>query len=837
MITLKFGGTSMGNAARISDSAAIMLSRAEEDRISVVVSAVAGVSNRLLADIDACARGERGDSRLMLIAKIHNDIVCELESAHGGFRAEPVYERLEPVLNECGRLLDAVGAMGECPASVHARIMGTGELLSSVIVEELLRAKGADVLYVDSRRCIFTTGRCEEGDPDYEKSSQALAPYRDGAENSRPRILLFPGFVCNWNGTGTGLLGRNGSDFSASIIAYGLGSSRAEFWSDVDGIFTADPRVAGDALPVDELSYEEAMELAFFGSKVLHPKTLYPLSLRNIEARCLNSFNPDAKGTRIASAERLSRAEGAAAEEDAARAVRGISCLKDTAMISVSGAGMKGRSGTAARMFAAVSHGGVSVLLITQSSSEYTISFCVRQEDAEEAARVIEKEFELEIRGKLINSVEVKKDCAVVSIVGDSMRQVRGVAATFFEALASADINVLAIAQGSSERSISAVIAGENGDTAVRICHRFFFGTSQTIEAFVFGTGTIGGCLLDQIRDRQKGLAAQKIDITVSGIADVDKMLLNPSGVNLASWRDDLSGGRKTSLDDVLDFVAKTKPLNPVFVDCTASPELCASYIRILKAGMHIATPNKRANSMDMGYYRQIRNTANKMRRRFLYETNVGAGLPVIDTLQNLFKSGDRLKSFAGIMSGSLSYIFGRLDDGASFSEAVLEARAKKYTEPDPRDDLSGADVARKALIIAREAGFSLEPDDVEVKKALPPGFDDSGSAEDFLKNLPKADGYFAEYISRLKKAGKALRMGATIESESGARSCVCSVGMMEVDTRHPLYAIRDGENAFVFTTERYSPIPLCVRGYGAGAAVTAAGVFGDILRTVSWNP
>jgi aspartokinase/homoserine dehydrogenase 1 len=502
-------------------------------------------------------------------------------------------------------------------------------------------------------------------------------------------------------------------------------------------------------------------------------------------------------------------------------------------MVSVSGAGMKGRSGTAARIFAAVSRGGISILLITQSSSEYTITFCVKREHAAAVVNILESEFDLEIREKLINTVEVREQCAIVSIVGDGMKRVRGVAATFFDALASSDINILAIAQGSSERSISAVISSDNGDTAVRICHRFFFNTAQTIEVFIFGTGAIGGCLIDQICAQQQELAAQKIDVKVMALARSKKMLLckTGGGVSLSSWKDDLeSSAQKTSLAQVLDFVAETKPLNPVFVDCTASGELSECYLQILKAGMHIATPNKRANSMSMSYHAQLRSMANKMRRRFLYETNVGAGLPVIDTLQNLFKSGDRLERFEGIMSGSLSYIFGRLDEGAPFSQAVLEAREKQFTEPDPRDDLSGLDVARKALIIAREAGLSLELDDVKVSKALPPDFDDSGAAADFLKNLPKADGYFTDYLARLKTAGKTLRMGATIEKG------VCAVGVIEVDSSHPLYAVKGGENAFVFTTTRYTPIPLCVRGYGAGAAVTAAGVFGDILRTVSWN-
>ncbi|MDR3311886.1 MAG: ACT domain-containing protein, partial [Spirochaetaceae bacterium] len=506
---------------------------------------------------------------------------------------------------------------------------------------------------------------------------------------------------------------------------------------------------------------------------------------------------------------------------------------KDTALISVAGPGMKGRNGMAARTFRAVSGAGISVLLITQSSSEYTISFCVHKNQASHGVTALETEFDLEIQAGLVNPIESRTDSAIVSIIGDGMKHQRGVAGTFFSALAFSDINIRAIAQGSAERSISAVIDVKSGDTAVRIAHRFFFNTAQTIELFVFGVGTIGGCLLNQIRDQMDGLVRQKIEIKVLGIARSAHMLLDTGGgIDLADWRGALeASAQKTSLVEVLEYVREVKPLNPVFVDCTASAAIPEHYADILHAGCHIATPNKRANSMSLAVYHSLRDLANAKQRRFLYETNVGAGLPIIDTLQNLFKSGDSLTAFSGIMSGSLSYIFGRLDDGVPFSQAILEARDKQYTEPDPRDDLSGMDVARKALIIAREAGLPLELSDIKIHRVFPPDFDDSGTVEEFMKKLPLADGYFAEYMKRLQREGKTLRMGASI------RNGQCTVGALEVGADNPLYAVKNCENAFVFTTVRYSPIPLSIRGYGAGAAVTAAGVFGDILRTVSWNP
>ena len=817
----------MGSARRILDSVAIMEGRAKTDKISVVVSAVAGVSNKLQEAIDGCVAGGTAQTYVSQLRTIHSDICSELRSQLPSFKDDVVMQKISVLLDELTNLLNGLNTFGVCPDVIHCRIMGMGELMCCPIVEAVLAAKGVNVLFLDSRKYIFTTGDQKEGDPDYARCAEALAQYRDGTA-SAAQVLLFPGFICSWiGGTGAspvmGLLGRNGSDFSAAIVGSSLGSKKVEFWTDVDGIYTADPRVVKDAILVKDMSYEEAMELSFFGSKVLHPKTLSPLAARGIEAWSLNSQNPSARGTCIA--------KGPFDSEKDAGPVRGISCLKNCAMISVSGSGMKGRRGMAARIFSAVSNAGISILLITQSSSEYTLSFCVKKNAAAKVQDVLKAEFSLEITGRLINEIEVHDDCAIVSIIGDAMKKKRGVAGTFFDSLATRDINILAIAQGSDERSISAVINSADGDTAVRIVHQFFFNTVQSIQVYAFGAGTIGGTMLDQIGEQQKALLEQGIDIRVMAIANIDGMIFNADGIELDGWRDKVRiNGKKTNLDEILDFVRETKPLNPIFVDCTASYDLPERYIDILKAGMNIATPNKRANSMSMDFYHKLRKTANEMHVRFLYETNVGAGLPIIDTLQNLFKSGDRLTAFNGIMSGSLSYIFGKLDEGKKFSEAVLEAKELRYTEPDPRDDLKGTDVARKALIIAREAGMEIELDDIVMNSIFPDNFSLEGTTEEFLKKLPELDSYFAKKMEALKKENKVLRMGASIKDGK------VSVGMLEVGPEDPLYGVKGGENAFVFTTARYTPIPLTVRGYGAGAGVTAAGVFGDVLRTVSWN-
>ncbi|NLM00170.1 MAG: bifunctional aspartate kinase/homoserine dehydrogenase I [Treponema sp.] len=827
MITLKFGGTSMGSAQRMFDSASIMVEKAKEGRISVVISAVAGISNMLQDSIDTAIAKENTEKYIEDIRSTHITICNDLEKMVKNFDKISVMTKVDAVLTSYENFLNAVSTFKECPVSIQCHIMGLGELMSTPIVEGLLTALGLIVELVDSRKVIFTTGNQAEGDVDYVRTVQAFRPYAEGSLAQDANVLLFPGFICTWQNNqasneeilSMGLLGRNGSDFSAAIVAMGLNSKRVEFWTDVDGVYTADPRIVKDAILIDDMSYEEAMELSFFGSKVLHPKTLTPLATRNIEVWSLNSHNKNARGTRIAKG-----------PFPTVGPVRGISCLKNTAMISVSGSGMRGKTGIAARIFRAVSSTGISMLLITQSSSEYTISFCVPQVSAHLVCNVLNNEFKLEIGEELINPIDMIENCAIVSIVGDGMHNTRGVAGTFLNSLASQDINILAIAQGSSERSISVVINGSDGDTAVRISHRFFFNTKQTIEVFVFGAGTIGGCLLDQIHDQQKDLFEKGIDIRVMAIANIDGMIMSKTGLDLSNWREDVEkNGKVTNLDEIFEFVEIAKPLNPIFVDCTASYDLPNRYIDILNAGMHITTPNKRANSMSMDFYKEIRKTATKMRRRFLYETNAGAGLPIIDTLQNLFKSGDKLTGFYGIMSGSLSYIFGRLDEGITFSRAVMEAREKRFTEPDPRDDLGGMDVARKALIIARESGMEVELEDIKINRIFPDDFDDSGTVDEFMKKLPLLDKYFAEKMDTLRQQDKVLRMAAKIENGK------CSVGMIEVDSNNPLYTIRGGENAFVFHTARYSPIPMTIRGYGAGAGVTAAGVFGDILRTVSW--
>lgn len=621
------------------------------------------------------------------------------------------------------------------------------------------------------------------------------------------------------------------------------------------GSFQCPRQAVPEARELEELSFEEAAELSRFDHVGLEASVVAPMARLRVAGRLV----PVAVGG-IRAATDLPRAEAlpprgpgdapasAAKAYDEATAPRGtaigpepahdggpvraVAVQKDVVMLSVSGACLPGTVGVAARLFATVGASGVSVLLITQASSEYSISLCVRTDDADAAVAAINREFSAEMMAGSLDPVDVIRDLAILTPVGDGMRRRKGIAGRFFTQLSRADVNVVAIAQGSSERSISAVVEAARVDRGLRMVYQSFFDSSMPIDLVVIGVGTVGSALLGQVATQSERLEDHGVAVRLVAIANSRRMVIASCGVtgdglDPADWRTELDrDGQPMSIDALVALGAEFA--NPVLVDCTASDAIPSVYPLFMLAGFHIVTPNKRGNTGTMARYLALRNTARDHRRRYLYETTVGAGLPVIENLQNLLHAGDRLESFSGILSGSLSFLFGRLEDGLSFSEAVREAMARGFTEPDPRDDLGGVDVARKVLILAREAGLSMELSDVALDGLLPPEYGAMGRDE-FLSSMPRLDAHIAGLVTRAKAQGKVLRFVGSIHDGKG------SVGLAMVGPENPLFSVRGGENALAFTTRYYSPVPLLLRGYGAGAQVTSAGIFADILRTLNW--
>jgi len=779
----------------------------------VELSAMYGVTNLLESAIKTAVEG--GDFKAVLdsINTKEQGILQDMQSS--GWVCPGATEFLQKQQQRLGSRLEGVALLEQCPPEVQAEILAMGEGFSSRLMSDLLQAQGHSAFWSDTDVLPPANDSYLDSLVDIE----AAAPLLQQATSGDHKILILPGFYGRNASGKVQLMGRNGSDYSAACIAAALKARSCEIWKDVDGFFTADPRIVASARCLDEVSYEEAMELSFFGAKVISAKALTPLMSAGILCAIKNTYQPELPGTLIH------------AGTEKPTVVRGISNLDDVAIITMHGGGMRGRVGVARRVMEALANQSISVLLIVQSSSEYSISLCVRSNEAKRARRALTDTFHFELLHGLISGISVMDERSVITLVGDGMKHYRGLAARFLSAISAAGINVEVIAQGSTECAIAVVVEKQAAQAAVRACHTAFFSHTSHMDVILLGCGNVGSVLLQQFQKQDSTLAAGHKALHVRAIADSQKLLVGHDTVDLDSWQNNLEeSGVAWTIDDVITIREKLGLLNPTIIDCSSDEELAKQYTNFLANGFNVVAANKKANTASMAYYREMRATATRHFRKFMYETNVGAGLPIIDTLQSLIRSGDELKSFGGILSGSLSMIFGMLEDGVSFSDAVEKAMQMGFTEPDPRDDLSGMDVARKLLIIAREVGLELELDDVQVEPVIESGFAADADSSELIDRLKTLDEVYADRVRTAKEQGCVLRYIGRIEN-----GC-CSVSVDAVSKDDPLGSIRDGENALVLHSRYYQPIPLVLRGYGAGADVTAAGVFGDLLRT-AWRP
>lgn len=811
----KFGGSSVADADCFRRVADIVESQ-PSPRMGIVLSACKGVTDALLNLVTLAERQDEGYvAQLQVLRDRHRKIAEALLAPEGvaAFLARFDADR-EALLG----MLRATAATHAAAPGVRDIVSGHGEIWSTTLFTAYLarRREGvklaAPVRWLDARQCVTVEwgplGPAVQWDVSRLKLDGLLADGFDGT-------LVITGFIASTMQGVSTTLGRNGSDFSGSIFGALLEAVEIVIWTDVDGVLSADPRRVPNAQVIDSLSYNEAMELAYFGAKVIHPQTMAPAVGRSIPIYIRNTFNPSARGTLIC------------AKPESALLVKGITTIEGIALLNIEGAGMIGVPGTAHRLFGALREASISVILISQGSSEHSICCAIPQEQAERAEAAVREAFSRELEESQIQSVDIVRELAILSVVGDGMAGTPGVSAKVFNALGAAAVNVRAIAQGSSERNISVVVDGRHATRALRATHASFYLSPNTLSIGVIGPGTVGRVLIDQLASQQARLSREfQLELRVRGIMGSSRMLLSEEGVDLAAWQDGYSKATTPAdLGKFVDHLQVDYLPHTVIIDCTADGEIARHYRDWLAKGIHVVTPNKKANSAAMAYYDSLKAARREGGTHYLYEGTVGAGLPVIQTLRDLRETGDEIDSIEGIFSGTLAYLFNVYDGSTPFSAIVREAKTRGYTEPDPRDDLSGTDVARKLIILAREMGQRLEMSDVRVESLVPVDLE-NGSIDGFLDGLSAYDEGMKQRFEAAAKAGKVLRYVGRITAKGEA-----TVGLVELDRKHAFANIALTDNVVRFSTARYNKNALIVQGPGAGPEVTAGGVFADLLR------
>ena len=802
MKVLKFGGSSITpeivlNVKKIVES--------KKEPVVVVVSALTGITDKLYKVTELAAAGDSAYTEVLNeICSLHTNMVDALHLDTTTARTS-----VNKLLDELKNILQGVFLIKDISDRIADTIVGYGEQLSSIIVSRLI--DGA--IHVDSRTFIKTHTQFGRHVVDFELTNELITKQFE----NMPSVVVCGGFIASDKETGhTTNLGRGGSDYTAAILAAQLNASILEIWTDVDGFMTADPRIIKNAYVIEKLTFVEAMELSNFGAKVIYPPTIFPVFHKDIPIRIKNTMKPENEGTYI-SHEKVA---------DGKKAIKGISSINDTALITIQGLGMVGVIGVNRRIFKAVAQHGISVFLVSQAASENTTSFAVKNADVELALEVLREEFKQEITNGEINHIKAEKDLATIAIVGENMKRTPGIAGKLFGALGRGGINVIACAQGASETNISFVTDLKSLRKALNVIHdSFFLSEYQELNVFLAGVGTVGGSLLEQIKHQQKKLMMEKgLKINVVGIANLDKALFNREGIDLQNYKKLLEEeGIDSSTENFKNEILLMNIFNSVLVDCTASPEIADIYHDMLANNISVVAANKIAASGDYDNYMNLKELARKRGVKYLFETNVGAGLPIMNTINNLTNSGDKILRMEAVLSGTLNFIFNTISAEIPFSKAVLMAKEARFAEPDPRIDLSGTDVIRKLVILAREAGYRVEQEDVKKNLFIPDSFF-KGTLDDFWKNLPTLDKEFEEKRKLLETKQMKYRFVATMDNGD------CSVGLQAVASTHPFYDLEGSNNIIMITTERYKEYPMIIKGYGAGASVTAAGVFADII-------
>ena len=813
----KFGGTSLGSAGRIKNVADIIAGALHDCKLIVVVSAIHRVTDLLLESASKASSGDIGyQSTVEELEQLHLSIAGELFS---GALLQDVTASIRAELSELHDIVQGLFLLGELSEKSLALVLGFGERLSARMVSSYLQERHIASFSVDARELIVTDANYVDARVDAHASELKIRKRFASFEG----VPVVTGFIAAATDGSSTTLGRGGSDYTASILGAALESSEIWIWTDVDGFFSADPKRVRDARVLPYISYAEAMELSHAGARVLHPLAVQPAMKAGIPVLIKNSFNPAAQGTRI---ERV-----APSEISQILPVTGLSSINKVVLLNMSGSGMVGVPGVASRLFTCLARHSINIIFISQASSEQSITLAITPSQAAKAKTILEEEFFDEIESRQIEPFVIRRNLAMIAVVGNNMSGHPGVSAQLFETLGKNGINVIAVAQGASEMNISLVIEAHDEDKALNCIHESFFLSQRKVHLFIAGTGTIAKSLIGQISAHRLNLQQDNdLDVVVCGMANTRNIAFDHNGIDLQNWQSALLPRiEHHGIEGYLQLIREKNLHNTIFVDCTASARVAEMYPDLLLANISVVTANKLGMAGPWPLYRSIREAQRKSNARFLYETNVGAGLPIINTLNDLKNSGDKIISIEGVLSGTLSFIFNELRKGGRFSEIVRRAQEAGYTEPDPRDDLSGADFARKFLILGRELGFTLEFGDVVCESLVPQEYRGEMTVPEFLDRLSGVDAWYAEAIA------EAAKEGMTIAYAGEIRDGKASIGVKRIPLASPIAGLSGSENMVVFTTERYRTTPLVVRGPGAGGEVTAGGVFADILRIASY--